>query len=59
MTAAFGAAAATNVTCQSHTVDGLDLARVHAKPSGFPVDAKVTIDKRPVREEGGLLHPGR
>jgi type I restriction enzyme, R subunit len=27
-------------------VGGHDLARVHVKPSGFPVDAEVTVDKK-------------
>ncbi|MGH3943391.1 MAG: hypothetical protein ACRDTG_33175 [Pseudonocardiaceae bacterium] len=38
-------AAATNVTMQIHTVDEADICRVHVRLSGFPVDAKVTIDK--------------
>lgn len=38
-----GAAAATNVTTQVHTVDGRDICRVHVKPSGHPVHADVTI----------------
>ncbi len=29
-----------------HSVKGKDLARIHVKPSGFPVDAVVTIDKK-------------
>ncbi len=44
--ASFGAAAATNVSSRILTVDGHDLARVHVKPSGFPVDAEVTVDKK-------------
>ena len=39
---AVGAAAATNVTTQIHTVDDHDLCRVHVKPSGHPVHADVT-----------------
>jgi type I restriction enzyme, R subunit len=27
-------------------VNGHDLARAHVKPSGVPVDAKVTVDKK-------------
>ena len=38
-----GAAAATNVVTQIHTIDSRDLARVHVKPSGVPVDATVTV----------------
>jgi len=30
------------VTVQIHHVDGHDLCRVHVRPSGHPVDAKVT-----------------
>ena len=43
--ASMGAAVAANVALQIHTVDGTDICRVHVRPSGFPVDAKVTIDK--------------
>ncbi len=38
-----GAAAATNVVTQLHSIEGRDLARVHVKPSGVPVDATVTV----------------
>jgi len=41
-----GEAAATNVTSQIHTVEGRDLCRVHVRPSGFPVDATIVIDKK-------------
>ena len=41
--ASMGTAAATNVTTYIHTVESRDLCRVHARPSGFPVDAKVTV----------------
>jgi len=41
-----GAAAAANLTVQIHTVDGHDVCRVHVRPSGFPVDATVTVDKQ-------------
>ncbi len=44
--ASFGAAAAANISSQILTVDGHDLARVHVKPSGFPVDAEVTVNKK-------------
>lgn len=43
--ASMGAAAAANVSSYIHTVDRADVCRVHVHPSGFPVDAKVTIDK--------------
>ncbi len=39
---AVGAAAATNVTSQVHSVGGVDVCRVHAKPSPHPVYATVT-----------------
>ena len=45
MVGSMGGAAAANVTLQIHTVDGADICRVHVHPSGFPVDAKVTLDK--------------
>jgi type I restriction enzyme R subunit len=44
--ASFGAAAAANISSQILTVNGHDLARVHVRPAGFAVDAKVTIDKK-------------
>ncbi len=44
--ASMGEAAAANVSVQIHTVDGHDLARVHVRPSDFPVDATVTVDKK-------------
>lgn len=43
ITQSMGAAAATNVSTQIHTIDGRDLARVHVNPSGVPVDATVTV----------------
>jgi type I restriction enzyme R subunit len=43
--AAFGAAAASNISSQVHVVEGHDAARVHVKPCGFPVEAEVMIDK--------------
>ena len=46
MKASMGAAAISNVTTQMHTVDGNDICRVHIKPCGFPVDAKVTEIKK-------------
>lgn len=45
ISASMGPAAAANVTTQIHTVDDADVCRVHVRPSGFPIDAKVTIDK--------------
>ncbi len=44
--ASMGEAAAANLSVQFHTVDGHDLARVHVRPSSFPVDATVTVDKK-------------
>jgi type I restriction enzyme, R subunit len=43
---ALGETAASSVSTQIHTIDGADLCRVHVRPSGFPVDAKVIVDKR-------------
>lgn len=40
-----GEAAATNVRPQVHRVDGRDLSRVQVDPAGFPVDAKVIVQK--------------
>lgn len=40
-----GAAVASNISTYIHTVDGADVCRVHVHASGFPVDAKVTVDK--------------
>lgn len=31
------------MTTQIHTVDGLDLVRVHVPPSSFPVEATVKV----------------
>jgi type I restriction enzyme R subunit len=45
MVASMGAAAAANVTIQIHTVDEADICRVHVRPSGFPVDARIVVDK--------------
>ncbi len=44
--ASMGEAAAADVSVQVQTVDGHDLARVHVRPSSFPVDATVTVDKK-------------
>lgn len=44
--ASFGAAAAANISAQILNVEGHDLARVHVKPAGFPVDAEVTVDRK-------------
>ena len=47
MIASMGAAAIANITTEIVTVDGKDICRVHVKPCGFPVEAKVTIiDKK-------------
>ncbi len=46
MDASIGTAAATNATIQIHTVDGHDICRVHVRPSEFPVEAMVTIEKK-------------
>ncbi len=55
---AVGAAAATNVTTQIHTIDGHDLCRVHVKPCGHPVHAEVTIvDSKASTRRAGLLRP--
>lgn len=44
---ALGAAAVANVTTEILTVDGKDVCRVHVKPCGFPVEAKVVkVDKK-------------
>ena len=42
-----GAAAVSNVTTEVLGVDGKDAVRVHVRPCGFPVEAKVVeIDKK-------------
>lgn len=46
LVAAMGDAAVANVTVQVHAVDGKDLCRVHVRPSAFPVDAKVVVDRK-------------
>lgn len=47
MKVSMGAAAISNVTTQVHTVEGKDICRVHVRPCGFPVEAKVTeVDKK-------------
>ena len=52
-----GAAAATNVTSQVHTVDGKDVCRVHIKPSGHPVHAEVTtVDKNGQHQKKRLFY---
>ncbi|MFT5268628.1 MAG: hypothetical protein ACI88C_002068 [Acidimicrobiales bacterium] len=44
---ALGAAAVTNLSARIFTVEGHDVCRIHVKPSGFPVEAKVVIvDKK-------------
>lgn len=44
--AAMGDAAVANVTVQVHAVDGKDLCRVHVRPSAFPVEAEVVVDRK-------------
>jgi type I restriction enzyme R subunit len=44
ISASMGTAAATHITVQIHSAEGRDLCRVHVRPSGFPVDATVTVD---------------
>jgi type I restriction enzyme R subunit len=51
VTASMGAAAAANISTQMHSIDGQDLCRVHVRPSGFPVDAKVTIVRKDQHEK--------
>jgi type I restriction enzyme R subunit len=46
VTASMGGAAAANLSVQIHTIDGDDVCRVHVPAAGFPVDAKVTVDKK-------------
>ncbi len=46
VSASMGVAAATNIGVQIHHVDGNDICRVHVRPSGFPVEAIVTVDKQ-------------
>ena len=43
VTAAMGAAAATRLSVQFHTIDGADVCRVHVQPSPVPVEATVTV----------------
>ena len=43
--ASMGAAAATNVRPQIHRVNGGEVCRVQVDPSGFPVEARVVIQK--------------
>jgi len=43
---AMGDAAAANMSAQMHTVDGNDVCRVHVRPSGFPVEATVVVDRK-------------
>lgn len=40
-----GAAVAANVNFYIHTVGGADVCRLHVHTSGFPVDARVAVDK--------------
>ena len=41
-----GEASAADVSLHLHNVDGQDLCRVHVRPSGVPVDAVVTVDRK-------------
>ncbi|MEU0530910.1 RNA-binding domain-containing protein [Amycolatopsis tolypomycina] len=41
-----GAALAANVSRQMHDIDGKSVCRIHVHPSGFPVDARVTVEKK-------------
>ncbi|HTN99720.1 MAG TPA: ATP-binding protein, partial [Microthrixaceae bacterium] len=41
--ASMGAAAATHMAIQIHTINGQDIARVHVTPSAVPVEARVTV----------------
>ena len=43
---AMGETLASTTSSQIHTVDGADFCRVHVPPSGFPVEATVTVDKK-------------
>jgi type I restriction enzyme R subunit len=43
--ASMGAATAALATMYIHDVDGADICRVHVRPSGAPVEAKVTVEK--------------
>jgi type I restriction enzyme, R subunit len=40
-----GAALAANVGRQMHLIDGKYVCRIHVHPSGFPVDARVTVER--------------
>lgn len=42
VTNAVGPAAATNVSSEIHSIDGIDVCRVHVFPSSHPVRATVT-----------------
>jgi type I restriction enzyme R subunit len=46
LVASMGETVAANVSVQVHSVDGKDVCRVHVRPSSFPVDAKVTVEKK-------------
>jgi type I restriction enzyme R subunit len=46
ISASMGDAVTGNVATYFHTIDDNDVCRVHVRPSGVPVDAKVTIDKK-------------
>ncbi|MDP4015398.1 MAG: hypothetical protein U0990_05480, partial [Candidatus Nanopelagicales bacterium] len=42
--ASMGTAAASNVTIRIHAINGDDIARVHVRPSSFPVEATITVE---------------
>jgi type I restriction enzyme R subunit len=54
--ASMGAAAGANIATQIHTVDDNDLCRIQVRPSGFPVDATVTIDKNGTYEKKAAFY---
>ena len=54
---AVGPAALSNVTTEVLTVDSKDICRVHVKPCGFPVEAKVTeVDKKGQHSKKSLFY---
>jgi len=46
ISASMGAAVAASVCYYIHTIDGADVCRLHVRPSGVPVDARVMVDKK-------------
>jgi type I restriction enzyme, R subunit len=51
-----GAAVAANLSVQFHTIDGLDVCRVHVNPSAYPVDAVVTAEKNGQTEKKTVFY---